>query len=349
MPATPEASESQPYPETWEQVAELRVFRATSPEWASLIQWRREMRRKGWKLRKRRLRPHAGRSVTPHRATVVTPPAVAVTLVAGMALACAGTGGTPSPGARPPGGNPAPVRLATDTAHYRVASYLAFEQEVNGQTRLSGTETVYYLTVRLTRGVDRVRATLVLDSIPRYTGSGAVDSAGAAAARGTVFQGSLSPTGEMSDLASGDSTVRFVRELAAELRDFFPRILATGVLPGQRWVDTTERQTSSSGVPLALRFIGEHEVGEPITYLDRLAIPIRSRIDYTLSGTGSQGGQEFRVEGTGRGLVTEYLGLDGRFLGLASADSSTFTIDLPAVGTRMPGRQTRADTVTVVR
>ena len=50
MPATPEAPESRPYPETWEQVAELRVFRATSKEWASLIQWRREMRRKGWKL-----------------------------------------------------------------------------------------------------------------------------------------------------------------------------------------------------------------------------------------------------------------------------------------------------------
>jgi hypothetical protein len=40
----------QPYPETWQEVAELRVFRTTAPKWASLIGWRADMRRKGWKL-----------------------------------------------------------------------------------------------------------------------------------------------------------------------------------------------------------------------------------------------------------------------------------------------------------
>lgn len=40
----------QPYPVTWEEVAELRVFRTTAPKWSSLIGWRAEMRRKGWKL-----------------------------------------------------------------------------------------------------------------------------------------------------------------------------------------------------------------------------------------------------------------------------------------------------------
>ena len=55
------------------------------------------------------------------------------------------------------------------------------------------------------------------------------------------------------------------------------------------------------------------------------------------------------MEGTGRRLVTEYLALDGRYLGLTAADSSTFTIALPAVGMTIPGRQARADTVTAVR
>lgn len=41
-----------PYPNAWEDVAELRVFRTTVPKWASLIAWRGEMRRKGWKLLK---------------------------------------------------------------------------------------------------------------------------------------------------------------------------------------------------------------------------------------------------------------------------------------------------------
>jgi len=50
MPDPAEAPGGQPYPDVWEDVAELRVFRTTAPKWASLIGWRAEMRRKGWKL-----------------------------------------------------------------------------------------------------------------------------------------------------------------------------------------------------------------------------------------------------------------------------------------------------------
>lgn len=50
MPDPANAASSRAYPETWEAVAELRVFRTTAPKWASLIGWRGEMRRKGWKL-----------------------------------------------------------------------------------------------------------------------------------------------------------------------------------------------------------------------------------------------------------------------------------------------------------
>lgn len=271
-----------------------------------------------------------------------------VAAVAFALAACAGTGAAPTQGARPSGDGTAPVRFATDTAYYRVASHLVVEQEVGGQTQHSGLELVYYLRVRIARQGDRLRATLALDSVPRYSGSGAVDPT-VSAVRGTVFQGTLTPTGELADFSGGDSSVRFVRELTTELKNFFPRVLAAGALPGQRWVDTTEQQATSSSVPLTIHFVGEHEVGEPGEHPSRPALPIRSRIDYTFSGTGSQGGQEFRVEGTGHRLVTEYLALDGRYVGLTAADSSTFTIALPAVGMTIPGRQMRADTVTVVR
>jgi hypothetical protein len=39
-----------PYPDHWETVADLRVFRTTSEEWEKLIGWRADMRRRGWKL-----------------------------------------------------------------------------------------------------------------------------------------------------------------------------------------------------------------------------------------------------------------------------------------------------------
>jgi len=41
---------SRPYPEDWEAVAELRVFRSSEQRWQRLIGWRAEMGRKGWKL-----------------------------------------------------------------------------------------------------------------------------------------------------------------------------------------------------------------------------------------------------------------------------------------------------------
>ncbi len=50
MPPPVDARDDRPYPQTWDAVAELRVFRTTAPKWTSLIGWRAEMRRKGWKL-----------------------------------------------------------------------------------------------------------------------------------------------------------------------------------------------------------------------------------------------------------------------------------------------------------
>jgi len=41
---------SKPYPESWEHVAELRVFRTGVKEWEKLISWRADMRKRGWKL-----------------------------------------------------------------------------------------------------------------------------------------------------------------------------------------------------------------------------------------------------------------------------------------------------------
>jgi hypothetical protein len=41
---------SKPYPQHWESVADLRVFRTTNEEWEKLISWRADMRRRGWKL-----------------------------------------------------------------------------------------------------------------------------------------------------------------------------------------------------------------------------------------------------------------------------------------------------------
>ena len=41
---------NKPYPESWEQVADLRVFRTSATDWDRLISGRQDMRKRGWKL-----------------------------------------------------------------------------------------------------------------------------------------------------------------------------------------------------------------------------------------------------------------------------------------------------------
>ncbi len=40
------ASADQPYPESWEDVAEIRVFHTTPEQWERLFEWRNEMKKK---------------------------------------------------------------------------------------------------------------------------------------------------------------------------------------------------------------------------------------------------------------------------------------------------------------
>jgi len=50
MPSSRDMSPKAVYPPEWDDVAEIRVFRATETEWSRLLSWRQDMRRRGWKL-----------------------------------------------------------------------------------------------------------------------------------------------------------------------------------------------------------------------------------------------------------------------------------------------------------
>ena len=41
---------STPYPRSWENVAQLRVFRTSTGEWDKVVGWRADMVKRGWKL-----------------------------------------------------------------------------------------------------------------------------------------------------------------------------------------------------------------------------------------------------------------------------------------------------------
>jgi hypothetical protein len=48
----PTQDRNRPYPESWDRVADVRVFRTSAKDWEKLITWRADMRKRGWKLLK---------------------------------------------------------------------------------------------------------------------------------------------------------------------------------------------------------------------------------------------------------------------------------------------------------
>jgi hypothetical protein len=52
MARTSTSHSQKPYPDSWEQVADLRVFRTSSEDWDRLATWRHDMTKRGWRLLK---------------------------------------------------------------------------------------------------------------------------------------------------------------------------------------------------------------------------------------------------------------------------------------------------------
>jgi len=264
------------------------------------------------------------------------------------ALAACATPATTLPSPASPGPAAAsPVVYAPGTARYRRASHLYVEQEVGGQTQHINEVLVYFVSATLARQGDRMTLSLTVDSVPRYEAGGPASGL-AERARGASFTGDLAPNGEIISLGGGDSSNKLVQQLAEDFRTFYPRVPSTGVEPGSRWTDTTETTSRSGGLPLTVVAVSRHEALMPADSGAERALPIRTFTTYSFSGSGSQGGQAYSVEGEGRRLTTKRLSVVGRYLGMVAADTSSYTISLRGLDVSIPGRQTRADTLSII-
>ena len=70
--------------------------------------------------------------------------------------------------------------------------------------------------------------------------------------------------------------------------------------------------------------------------------------EFTVKGTGQQAGQPFEVAGAGVRSGTDFVAVDGRYLGGESRDSTSMTITLPIQAMTIPRTQVSKTTVTVL-
>ena len=277
-----------------------------------------------------------------------TGPACGVTgaVAACVGLACAAPASAPPSPALPGPVVAGPVTYTPGTARYRRASHLYVEQGDGDQTQRINEVLVYFVSATISRQGDRLTLSFTVDSVPRYESDGPATGL-AGRARGVSFTGELALNGEITSL-SGDSSNKLVQQLGEDLRTFYPRVPSNGVEPGSRWTDTTEATSKSGGLPLRVVAVSHHEALTPADSGGVRVVPIHTSTTYSFSGSGAQGGQAYAVEGEGRRLTIKRLSVDGRFLGMTAADTSSYTISLHGLDLTIPGRQTRADTLSII-
>lgn len=272
-----------------------------------------------------------------------------VTLAVVLFPAACGGGAQSTVEATPtPDALPNVVRYAPANLRYRARQHRHVEQEFNGQVTANDQVTTFVLSVDLVADEGGLEATLVLDSID-VTGSANATPQEIEAVRGTRFSGMLGPDGRFAEFTGGDTTQPYLRQVAREFEEFFPRIPADGVAPGRVWSDTTNTEVDASGITLEISSVNQHEALEWTEYAGERALKIHTVTSYTVSGSGQQGGQELELTGAGRRYVDQFLSADGRYLGSIVADTAEVDVLVVAAGILVPVKQHGADTLTVVR
>jgi hypothetical protein len=274
-----------------------------------------------------------------------------LTLLAMALLSGCRSGGT----AEVPRGTPAPaptvrpVMLQPTTGHYRVASHARIRQELQGRVQETSLELVYFATVVTGRDTaQRLRATVRIDSVEADS-AGMLNATDRARAVGAEFSATVLDDGRLALEHGSDSLLAGrLRQIATGFWQAFPRIPATGILPGERWTDTTEVVTRSTDADITIHSINHRE---SLPWMDQQGlrtIPVRVESGYTLEGTGQQLGQPFDLNGRGARSTLQHIAHDGRYLGAEVRDSANIEVVLTQMGLTIPGAQVRHDTLSLL-
>jgi hypothetical protein len=190
--------------------------------------------------------------------------------------------------------------------------------------------------------------TITIDSIVADSGTSAPMGINLGVAKALSFAGRLSPKGEFRNQKPSDSAAaQSLAPVVGSFKNFFPRLPPNGLTLGAIWTDTvTENDRAAGSVT-----VESHNRSHAVAWEDRMgarALRVDVLSDFTVKGTGQQAGQPFEVAGTGVRSGTDFVAVDGRYLGGESRDSTSMTITLPIQAMTIPRTQVSKTTVTVL-
>ncbi len=98
-----------------------------------------------------------------------------------------------------------------------------------------------------------------------------------------------------------------------------------------------------------LRAVTHYTADDQWTHEDgRSTMTVGWEREYSVSGTGEQFGQRFRLDGTGSTSGRSSFSADGTYLGTAKSDELSGEILIESMGTTIQLRQTQTDTVRIL-
>ncbi len=286
-----------------------------------------------------------------HRAALV-----AGALVLVLAQGCSSSGGstapgtpTPKPGPAPNGNAPPPpagghgpavTYKPVRDARYRLEHHDSLNlQYEGGAVQQQVKDRVAFLRVTLAEGAAQTGYTVsvALDSLDAVESGQPVPPDSVAAARGTVWTGTLSPSGQLSALSANRSST-LSDEIGSRIPLLFPALPPGGVREGMEWTDTTQRKVVADAFPVTETSIVAYKAADTEEQGPRQqkAIELESSGTYSRSGTRVQADQELQMTATGTVKEVHHLGLDGALVSAQGTDSGEMTISVPALGQTVP-------------
>ncbi len=271
----------------------------------------------------------------------------AALLAAGCGSSTAAGGGPAGPSPKPidPDAPPAPeaghgpavtyspVRGAAYRLEHRDSLVLQYQGASQIQTR--DRVALVHLTIAEAPEKGSYRVTVSLDSLEALDTGTPVTADSVAAARGTVWTGTLSGVGTLSALQP-DRSGTLTDELAGHLRLLFPALPQGGVREGMQWTDSTQYPLVSDAFTGTESSVTVYRAADTQEESGREAIPLETSSKYSRSGKRVQGEQELEMAATGTRTGVHRLGVNGVLVAAQGTDTGEMTISVPALGQTVP-------------
>ena len=205
--------------------------------------------------------------------------------------------------------------LAPITTKYRIDQSLLQEIDATaagGAKQVISFTTSSFITVTLADSGGGKSMRIVIDSLKGDSAT-PIPAAVLDSARGAEFRAFVERSGKPSGLepVHASSAIAQVQGL---LSDFYPWSKA-GIKVGQSWSDTTSRVNGVGADSVTVRRVSAYKAAPTENRQPRNAVMVIEDFSSSIAGTQPTPSGPARIEGTGTGKGSYYLGTDGKYLG----------------------------------